>query len=433
MYQYILQEKKLFLTLLLWMAVGMASSAAAMVVIPLHLLSMRNKQAYLLLLLGLWFLFLLSDSRQGFLRFAQSAKPLAMVVVSFLVWEERNYWPKSTFHKAFIPFFALAAYSWFDSPVPFISLQKMVAYFLLLFILPQLVHRLLELDKKRFLKGLVALGVLALLIGLALRFVAPGLVIFKGARFSGLLGNPNGLGIFTFCFLMLYFFIRHYHRHYFTSQEHWIILGSIVASLALAGSRGGIFSSLLFITGYYLFQRSVVVGLVTLSTIFISYQLVMANFVEIIGSLGLQEYFRVETLEKGSGRLVAYEFALKHIQYNYWWGKGWGYAEYLMHQYKDFFLQKGHQGNVHNSYLTMWLDVGLIGLIAFCWGWLVNVYKTSLKSPLAWAVLFGCLLTTTVESWLVASMNPFTIQLVIILSLLGNDLFYAKHAEKVIK
>jgi len=34
------------------------------------------------------------------------------------------------------------------------------------------------------------------------------------------------------------------------------------------------------------------------------------------------------------------------------------------------------------------------------------------------------LLSISVESWLVASLNPFTIVLVIILSMMGNEKFY---------
>ncbi|SMO35288.1 O-antigen ligase [Saccharicrinis carchari] len=426
MINYLIYEKKLFLTLLVWTIIGMASSTAALVIIPLHIFTFRQKQAHLLLLLGLWFLFLLSDSRQYFFGFAQTVKPVAMVVVAYLIWEERAYWPKNHFYHSFILFFVIAVYCVFNSPVQFTSLQKTFSYFLVLFVVPQLVDRLLLINKERFLRGLVTTGTLVLLIGLALRFVLPGMVIFKGERFSGLLGNPNGLGIFAFCFLMMYMLIHRFHRHYFTRAEHYIILGAIGLSLIFAGSRGGIFSSFLFLAGFILFQRNTLVGFVVMIAIFISYQLVVNNAIEIIASMGLEDYFRIDTLEKGSGRVVAFEFAWQHIQYNYWWGKGFGYTEHLMHQYADYFLNKGHQGNVHNSYLTIWLDTGLVGLVAFVWGWLKNFYRASLFTPVVWAVLFGIILSTTVESWLAASMNPFTIQLVIILSLLSNSAFYER-------
>ncbi len=427
MLQYILNEKRLFLTLLVWMAIGMISSIAALVFIPLHLLSMQNKQAYLLFLLGLWFMMLLSDSRQYFFGFAQTVKPVVMLVVAFLIWSDRQYWPKTNLYTPFIPFFIVASISLVNSPLQFNSIQKMASYFLLLYVIPQIVTRLLLTEKERFLKGVIAFGIIVLIGGLLLRYVMPNIVIFRDTgRLNGLLGNPNGLGIFTFVFFMLYILIRKYHRNYFSQAEHWIIIGAITLSLIFAGSRGGIFSSILFIAGYFIFQRSTALGFAVMISVFVSYQLVMANLEDIITNLSLQDYFRLETLERGSGRIEAYKFARQHIQLNYWWGKGLGYTEYLMHKYQDYFISKGHQGNVHNSYLTIWLDTGLIGLIAFIWGWLKNFYRASFFSPLIWAVLFGTLLTTSVESWLAASLNPFTIQLVIIVTLLSNDEFYVE-------
>jgi O-antigen ligase len=90
----------------------------------------------------------------------------------------------------------------------------------------------------------------------------------------------------------------------------------------------------------------------------------------------------------------------------------------------------GHQGNIHNSWLTIWLDTGLIGLILFCVGWLVNFVRAARFTPLVWAVFFGILLSASVESWMVASLNPFTIQLVIILTLLSDERFYEMPEEE---
>ena len=428
MYNFIFQEKKLFYTLLFWMIVGIASRTAAMLVIPLHLLSMKGKpNVHLMFLLGLWFIMLLSDSRQYFFAFAKTIKPIVMLAVAFLIWTERRYWSKTIVFSAFIPFFFTASISTFNSPIQFNSIQKLISYFIILFVIPQLIINLLQTEKERFMKGVVTFGTLVLLIGLVMKYVMPGIVTFETTgRFNGLLGNPNGLGIFTFVFLMLYMLIKKYHPEYFTQKENWIILGSIIASLILAGSRGGIFSSILFITGYFLFQRSIFMGFIVMISIFVSYQLVMANLEEIIIALNLQDYFRLDTLEQGSGRLVAFKFAWEHIQYNYWIGRGFGYTKHLMHKYQNYFLSMGHQGNVHNSYLTIWLDTGLIGLSAFIFGWLKTFYKASRFSPLIWAVMFGIMLTTTVESWLAASMNPFTIQLVIILTMLSTPEFYTK-------
>jgi O-antigen ligase len=166
-----------------------------------------------------------------------------------------------------------------------------------------------------------------------------------------------------------------------------------------------------------------------MSAIFISYQYVMANFEEIVISLGLADYFRLETLETGSGRVIVAEVAWRHINENYWFSHGFSFNEHILAQYRDYFEQHGHQGNVHNSWLTMWLDTGLTGLILFIFGWLVNFIRASRFTPMVWAVFFGILLSCTVESWLVATLNPFTIVLVIILSMLGNPEFYGQAAE----
>ena len=72
----------------------------------------------------------------------------------------------------------------------------------------------------------------------------------------------------------------------------------------------------------------------------------------------------------------------------------------------------------------MWLDTGLVGLILFSFGWIVNFFRAASFTPLVWAALFGLLLSISVESWLTASLNPFTIVLVIILSMLSNPYFY---------
>jgi len=248
--------------------------------------------------------------------------------------------------------------------------------------------------------------------------------MFLGDRFSGLLGNPNGLGIYAFMFFALVKVIFTYHSHLFTRKEKLGVYAIILLSLILSGSRGGMFATMLFMLGWYLFGKSKRLGFVIMISLLVSYQLILANLDQIASAFGLEAFLRVETLSSGSGRLVAREFAFSRIQSNYWLGKGFGYAEYLMKLYAEDFKGTEHQGNVHNSYLTIWLDTGLVGLIAFCYGWLINFIQAARMSPVIWALLFGLLLSTSVESWLAASLNPFTIQLVIILSMVGNRAFY---------
>jgi O-antigen ligase len=419
-------DKKHYLTLLFWLAVGIFTGPLVYLIVPVHLLMLNKKGEWLIILLGLWLMLTLSDSRQGIFRFAQSVKPLLIAIVGILFFTSNDPKKNYQFLQPFIPFFIIAAWAWFDSPIQMDSIQKMLSYTLLLIVIPWIISQLMEQDRDRLLFHLIMLGTFVLAIGVLLRFIYPGFVIFGGERFSGILGNPNGMGIYGFMFFCLVTLIFTYHPLLFTFKEKIVIYGLIIVSLIMSGSRGGMFSTSLFLAGWYFFKRSTLLGFVVMTTLFISYQYVEQNFVAIVTSMGLQDFFRLDTLSTGSGRIVAREFAWKQIETQYWLGKGFGFTEYLMKLHAKDFLKEGHQGNVHNSYLTIWLDTGLLGLIAFCWGWIKNFMRSAAYAPVVWAVLFGMLLSTTVESWLAASLNPFTIQLVIVLSLLGNGRFYER-------
>jgi O-antigen ligase len=257
--------------------------------------------------------------------------------------------------------------------------------------------------------------------------VYPSFVVFIGGRFSSLLGNPNGLGIYSFLFFVMVSLIFEFHRNLFSLKEKTIVYGIIIISIVLSGSRGGLFAVLLFLFTSFFFGKSKLLGFVIMASIFIFYQLILLNIEQIATALGLEAFLRIDTLKTGSGRLLAQKFALDQIQKNFWEGKGFGYGEYLMKTNVKSFLSTEHQGNIHNSYLTIWLDTGLVGLIAFCYGWISNFIRAAKHSFLVWALLFGVLLSTSVESWLSASLNPFTIQLIIILSLASQIAFYKEN------
>ena len=121
-------------------------------------------------------------------------------------------------------------------------------------------------------------------------------------------------------------------------------------------------SVLCFLLFTRLYRLSPYFGFIILIIITISYQLVFQNFESIIRYLGLGEFFRIETLETGSGRNVAWAFAWQNIQDNFFLGKGFAYDEALFSKYEQELSVLGHQGNVHNSYLTLWLNTGVIGL-----------------------------------------------------------------------
>jgi len=427
MIQLFLRDKRLYFTLLFWVLVGVFTGPLAFLIIPAHLFILFKKKEWVFVLLGLWLIFTLSDSRQFIFLFSQTVKILMMGLlgVLFLVASKKKI--DFYFFSPFALFFGIAVIAWFNSPIVFDSFMKMSSYALLLLLIPWLVNKAILSDRDSFLIHLVLLGTLVLLTGLMLRVVSPGFVMFLGDRFSGLLGNPNGLGIYAFMFFALVSVIFTHHSHLFIRKEKLGVYAIILVSLVLSGSRGGMFATLLFILGWFLFSKSKRLGFIVMISLLVSYQLILANLDEIAEALGLEAFLRIETLSSGSGRLVAREFAMAQIRTQYWLGKGFGFAEYLMNLNAEHFKGTEHQGNVHNTYLTIWLDTGLVGLIAFCYGWLIIFIRAARISPILWALLFGLLLSTFVESWLSASLNPFTIQLIIILSLVSNYSFYKEN------
>ncbi|MCC9137331.1 O-antigen ligase family protein [Pontibacter silvestris] len=268
-------------------------------------------------------------------------------------------------------------------------------------------------------KAIVYLGAFILVAGYLLFFANPSLVMYNaGGRSSGALGNPNGLGMFCFLFFMLFFVIQHYFPALFKKKERIIILFLIFSSLLWSGSRGQTLSLLIFFVTQFLSKRNKTVGLLLSAAIGIMLVSIDIDIVAIAQALGFEDYLRVETLNAGGGRVVARDFAFEQIQKNFWIGKGFSYTEYIYGQNYLRLSLLGHEGNAHNAFLTVWLDTGFIGLLLFVLGWGILFLKASQNSYLAFPIAFAVMASNMVESWLIGSLNPFTIQLLMILTLL---------------
>jgi O-antigen ligase len=81
----------------------------------------------------------------------------------------------------------------------------------------------------------------------------------------------------------------------------------------------------------------------------------------------------------------------------------------------------GHQGNAHNSYITFWLDTGIFGVLAYVVGIISAAVKGLRRSVFGMPVLYAVLFSSFFESWLTASLNPFTIQLLLIITILTKE------------
>lgn len=151
---------------------------------------------------------------------------------------------------------------------------------------------------------------------------------------------------------------------------------------------------------------------------------------EIIRYLNLDNFLRVGSLATGSGRLVAWSFGWQHVQEHFWFGRGFSFTSYLYHMYQGHLAILGNQGNAHNSYLTIWLNTGLIGLITFVAGWFTYFKRAARNNYIAYPLMFVILFSSFIESWLSASLNPYTLQLLMMLALLTDNRFIHSSASQ---
>ena len=374
------------------------------VVLQLFYLS-NGKYSEAILLVYLIFVF--SDSRSSLLSFAITAKILLVFSLPYIASKLNS--RSSINGTAFIPFIVYCFVLVLFSEVAFTSFQKTLSYSILLISSPLLLSGVIETYGKIFFKKIIVLFGLILLIGLVLILINYDFVHLLG-RYRGLLGNPNGLGILGIVFFLLFQAVQDKYPNLFSKKEI-IVLGILfVLSLIYSGSRSAIFTILLFYGLRWIFIRSASLGIFVSIVSVALINFVTIDWVGIIQTFGLQDYFRVETLSEGSGRLVAWTFAWEKIQENILWGSGFAYNEYLFYGEHALMLSNlGHQGNVHNSFLTLWLDTGLFGLLLFLVPLLRLVYMASLNTQIAIPIFICFVFSANFESWMAASLNPFSI------------------------
>ena len=126
-------------------------------------------------------------------------------------------------------------------------------------------------------------------------------------------------------------------------------------------------------------------------------------------------------MEDGSGRYFAWEFAWKHIQDYLVFGGGFANDERIMRKHRLYLERMGHQGGVHNTYLSFWFNFGIVGLLIFLRSFVLIFIKASRLVPLSLGIMFAVMFSITYESWLVSSLNPFTIVLLIIITVVTEE------------
>ena len=186
-------------------------------------------------------------------------------------------------------------------------------------------------------------------------------------------------------------------------------------NIFLSESRSCIVALLVYYSFIFLLNYSIQIAVLFSSFIIISYGFISLNPIEFIKTVGLESSVRLETLENASGRYVAWKFLLNKIDYpNIFFGNGLGSTELLFKKNYSFLSRLGHEGNAHNSFLTIWYDTGFLGLLSFFYFIIYSAFSSK-NFTRTIPIFLGVFISAFYESWLSASLNPFTIILLLLI------------------
>ncbi|MCB0478502.1 MAG: O-antigen ligase family protein [Crocinitomicaceae bacterium] len=309
---------------------------------------------------------------------------------------------------------------WADNPA--LAVQKTLSYTFIVTIIPVLFIQCFQ-DDDEFLKDIFYLFTSLFLVGLVLKYVLPEFVIMeKNARFTGLLGNPNGIGIFiTLAFIYFQILLRTGIVK-FNRWDLILFYIGLFASLYFCKSRTAMMTVIIFYALNLIYNYSHFIGWLFFFTLAYMYEFILEAIPVVTDFLGFSEDLRVENVDKikrGSGRDIAWKFAWDNIKDHMFWGHGVSATEELYIKNYRTLSMLGHEGNAHNSYLTIWYDTGIVGLLSLLLGIITYFIKVSKELPFVMPSLFAVFFSINYESWLSASLNPFTTMFLMIATLLG--------------
>ncbi|MBT6514044.1 MAG: O-antigen ligase family protein, partial [Crocinitomicaceae bacterium] len=202
-----------------------------------------------------------------------------------------------------------------------------------------------------------------------------------------------------------------------------IILVIVLYITVQTGSRGALMSLIVLILLNEIFKLSPWIGLLLIVLFVGIYEFLINYLISTMIDLGLKEELRLDKIEEASGRIIAWTFAWNNIQDSFFIGQGFGYDRHLTRINFMKLSKLGHEGGVHNSFLMIWLNTGLLGLIAWLRGMFLVVIKGSKKSKVAIPILISVFLSAFFEGWFVGSLNPFTPFFLIIMTVLVSKNF----------
>lgn len=370
----------------------------------------------------LWTILILSDNGKGLAIFEAYRAVFLIVCTLFLLSNSDkkqvlDFPPVKILKFGFVAFIAFSIVVSNQNEFFAVAFQRSISYFFIGFTVFNLVLQNHIQAGEKFILITWWFVLLVLAFGLVIRLVSPDFVTFVG-RYCGFFRNPNGMGIFCVLSICILGVIKENWPTLISRRFFIVTLLFLVTSIISSGSRTALLSGLLFLG---LLSTNKRLGFWTQFVLIGGVGLFFSNFTgqltQYIIQFGMEDYFRLETLEDLSGRGVAWEFAVNNLDGYNWFGKGLGYTEQIFKDNRLELSMLGHEGNAHNSYLTLWLDVGLLGLLAYLVSLVLFIGEMAKKNKAAGAGFLTILVAINFESWLASSINAFTIGFVIFLGL----------------
>jgi hypothetical protein len=426
MRQFLREHYQILVFILLWIIVARVASALMYGLLPLGVLLFRRADRWQDIVFGFIMALVLSDMIQGLpgihvMKTAKYTYILAMALVLLL--DQVHMQPLAKLFTVFLPFFVYAVFPILRSHIPISSLEKTVSYALLFLVVPNYVLYCFRRYGWAFFRNLVWFLVFILLVQKLLPVFGNASIYYTDGRFRGFFGNTNGLAIFCYLTLVLFAVVHHLRRGLFTFSESLFIYALLIYYVIACGARTSLMSTLMFLLLVRFFRISVLLGIVSFVAFAGIGELLSSNLPLIITSLGLQDYLRVDTIADGSGRYIAWGYAWEQLneQGYFLFGGGFDNEGWLMREARVYLSSLGHQGGVHNSYLAFWLNVGIVGLLIYFRSFILIFIKASKNTSIALAVMFSVLFSILYESWLAGSLNPYTIMLLVILTVMSEQ------------
>ncbi len=397
---------------------GMVFAPIAMAVVAIGVVFLFLRDEHDSILLLFMFALIMGDSRADFLQFI---KPLRgeLVVLMFImtIYELRtHYYRVNALMLSFVPFIWISFLALIFSPSLSTAVSKTISFAVLYFVAFNYIHHKFERYGIQTMVDFFYLCLTILGIGFLMLPVTPELVSYGGVRYNGLMGNPNGMGMFVtmLCPMAWYLFKRDRRLSIYLKVSAWLL---IMISLLMCSSRNAIFSVALFflmVVGLQgsTFRRMTFLFIFLPVTALLVYNI---DLEQVVTAFGLEAYFRIQEFGSGSGRIFAWQHAVDLIQKSPLIGCGFACEEYFFVEKTTFQLwHSGHQGGVHNSFLAFAVNTGIVGTLCFV-GFLGNAARKVRNFQFLIPFLCSMVFSAVFESWLFSSLSGYNMMFLMML------------------